>query len=353
MKKWLCVLLTAALLAGCTAAPAQTTAPSEEQAGEVLIRLSDEGVTFDGEGVHTANDIIYYEEGHDLTYGEGEENDSHSAAEAAEHTVVQVDDFDLSRLAEASREALIDILSDIPDYCTLIFVFDTVPFQYDGRQKKLKEALEKCTEVEFCRQSQRELNNWIKRHFQTHNKVIDDRECEYLTFVTGGTMTALGSEITKLAAYASGQQITRADIDAVVEPVLDAEVFSITDAISEGDYGLALQKLRTLLKMQQEPILLLAAIGGQFRRMLWARRVMSAGQGEGTLGEMLKSATGKTTHPFVLQKTMTAARRVPDDFCETAMKLCLETDLRLKSFSSDAQRELELLLLQLAQEVRK
>lgn len=271
----------------------------------------------------------------------------------AEYTVVQVDDCDLSRLPEASREALVDILSDVPDYCTLIFVFDTVPFQFDGRQKKLKEALETCTEVEFCRQSQRELTGWIRRHFQTHDKEIDDRDCEYLTFVTGGTMTALGSEITKLAAYASDRRITRADIDAVVEPVLDAEVFSITDAISEGDYGLALEKLRTLLKMQQEPILLLAAIGGQFRRMLWARRIMSAGQGEGALGEMLKSATGKTTHPFVLQKTMTAARRVPDGFCETAMKLCLETDLRLKSFSGDAQRELELLLLQLAQEVRR
>ena len=90
MKKWLCVLLTAALLAGCTAAPAQTTAPSEEQAGEVLIRLSDEGVTFDGEGVHTANDIIYYEEGHDESYGEGEAWQAHSAEEAAAHTVVHI-----------------------------------------------------------------------------------------------------------------------------------------------------------------------------------------------------------------------------------------------------------------------
>ena len=87
MKKLLCIALSLVLLTGCTAAPAQTTGPA---AGEVLIQLSDQGVTFDGAGVHTANDIIYYEEGHDESYGEGEAWEAHSAEEAAAHTVVHI-----------------------------------------------------------------------------------------------------------------------------------------------------------------------------------------------------------------------------------------------------------------------
>ena len=58
MKKLLCFLLTAVLLAGCTAAPLQTTAPTDppETGGEVLIRLSDEGIEFPaGSGVHTSD----------------------------------------------------------------------------------------------------------------------------------------------------------------------------------------------------------------------------------------------------------------------------------------------------------
>ena len=90
MKKWLCMILAVLLLTGCAAAPAQTTAPAADQAGEVLIELSDQGVTFDGEGVHTANDIVYYEEGHDEHYGEGEDWEAHSAEEAAEHIVVHI-----------------------------------------------------------------------------------------------------------------------------------------------------------------------------------------------------------------------------------------------------------------------
>jgi len=271
----------------------------------------------------------------------------------AEHSLVQVDDYDLSRLNEDDREVLTAILSDIPEYCTVVFLFDTVEFKFDGRQKKFKEALDRGLSVEFARQSQRELNTWIRRHFHSFGKEIGDRQCEYLTFVTGGTMTALGAEISKIAAYTSGDVVTEQDINAVVIPVLDAEIFDITDAIAEGNYEKALLKLRTLLQMQEEPIYLLGAIGSSMRRLLYARTCMNAGKGEGALSDMLKAATGRAPHSYVLQKTMSTARRLTDEFCIRAVTLCMETDEKLKSFSGDDQRTMELLLLQLAQEARR
>ena len=271
----------------------------------------------------------------------------------AEYSLVQVEDWDLSKLSESNRETLVEILSDIPDYCTVVFVFDTVEFKIDGRQKKLKEALDKGLEVEFGRQSPRELNSWIRRHFRSYGKDIGDRQCEYLTFVTGGTMTALSAEISKIAAYASDSVITEQDINAVVIPVLDAEVFDLTDAIADGDYEKALLKLRTLMQMQEEAIPLLAAIGGQMRRLYCAKVAMGAGKGENGVAELMKASSGRAPHPYMLQKTITTARRVTEEFCANAVKLCMEADARLKSFSGDDQRTLELLLLQMAQEVRR
>ena len=66
--------------------------------GATDILLSDDGVTVDGEpastdetaAVYTANDIVFYLEGQDLTYGEGTEADGHSQAEADSHTVVHI-----------------------------------------------------------------------------------------------------------------------------------------------------------------------------------------------------------------------------------------------------------------------
>ena len=271
----------------------------------------------------------------------------------AEHSFIQLEDWDLSKLSEANRETLVEILSDIPEYCTMVFVFDTVEVKIDGRQKKLKETLDKGLEVEFARQSPRELNTWIRRHFRSHGKEIGDKQCEYLTFVTGGTMTALSAEISKIAAYASDTVITEQDINAVVIPVLDAEVFDLTDAIADGNYEKALLKLRTLMQMQQEAIPLLAAIGGQMRRLFCAKVAMGAGKGEAGVGELMKASSGRAPHPYVLQKTITTARRVTEEFCAKAVTLCMEADAKLKGFSDDDQRTLELLLLQLAQEVRR
>ncbi|MBQ3010259.1 MAG: carbohydrate-binding domain-containing protein, partial [Oscillospiraceae bacterium] len=42
------------------------------------------------EGVTVTHDIVYYEAGHDFTYGEGTVEDAHSAEEAAAHTVVTI-----------------------------------------------------------------------------------------------------------------------------------------------------------------------------------------------------------------------------------------------------------------------
>ena len=43
----------------------------------------------------------------------------------AESTFVQVDDIDLFKLNEGDRNAVAEIISDIPDYCTVIFTYLT------------------------------------------------------------------------------------------------------------------------------------------------------------------------------------------------------------------------------------
>ena len=58
MKKLLCILLSLALLAGCAAAPAETTGPA--QSAEVTIRLSDGGAEFPADsGVSTTEEATY------------------------------------------------------------------------------------------------------------------------------------------------------------------------------------------------------------------------------------------------------------------------------------------------------
>ena len=265
----------------------------------------------------------------------------------AEHTMVRVDDIDLFKLSEDQRGKLVELLSDIPEYCTLVFTYETVTWHPDKRLKKLWDAIDKNGSiVEFPKQEPRELIPWITRHFAEKGKQISRELCSYLIDITDGTMTSLSGEIQKIAAYSAAEHIVRADIDAVTEPVLDAVVFQMTDLLAQGRYDGALLKLQQLLKMQQEPLSTLGAVGNHFRRISAARILMDNGK---TASELMKLCSMSS---YPAQKTMDAARRFRPKFCGKASELVLETDRKLKTSYDDPARLLELLILQLAQEAR-
>ncbi len=265
----------------------------------------------------------------------------------AENTLVWVDDIDIFKLSEGDREKLAEVLSDIPEYCTVVFSYITVAWHPDKRLKKLWDAVSKhATVVEFGRQSQSDLIAWVSRHFASQKKRISSDLCSYLIDITGGTMTALSGEISKIAAFAIGDEIRKSDIDAVTEPVMDAVVFQMTDLLGQGEYGAALKKLRQLLKMQQEPIAILGAVGGHFRRMATARTLLDNGKNASEL--MRLCAIGD----YPARKTMSAAGRFSARFYGRAAELVLETDRKMKTSFDDPERLLELLILQLSQEAR-
>lgn len=265
----------------------------------------------------------------------------------AEHTFVWVDDVDIFKLNDDDREKLTDIFSDVPDYCTLVFSFETAAWKPDKRYKKLWDAIStNACIVEFARQEQRDLIAWISRHFAANNKRIDPNLCSYLIDLTGGTMTALSGEISKICAYSCAEQITKSDIDAVTEPVLDAVVFQMTDLLGEGKYGAALIKLDQLLKMQQEPIAILGAVGSHFRRLGTAKTLLDNGKSYGELQRLCAMPE------YGAKKTMAAARRFSVAFCARAAELILETDRKMKTSADEPNRLLEVLLLELAREAR-
>lgn len=266
----------------------------------------------------------------------------------AEHTLVHVDEVDLFKLPDADRTRIGEILSDIPDYCTVVFTYETTQWKPDKRLKKLWETIQtNATVVEFAKQGQRELIAWVSRHFLSRGKRISNDLCAYLIDITGGTMTALAGEISKITSYSGSDEIKKSDIDAVTEPVLDAVVFQMTDMISAGKYGQALQKLQTLLKMQEEPLGILGAIGGHFRRVSAARTLLDNGRG---VADMMKLYH---IQDYPARKAMDAARRFRPEFCRKAAELVLETDYKIKTSFDDADRLLELLILQLAQEAHR
>ena len=262
----------------------------------------------------------------------------------AERTLIVVTDFNIFKLNEDQRERMIAFLEDIPPYCCVVFVYDTVEYKPNRTLKKLLKAVTDHVEaVEFVAQDASDLTVWIARRFKALDKEIDRQTAEHLIFLCGGLMTGLIPEISKIAAYAKGKTITVKDIEAVADPVLSAEVFRLSDAVLQGDYNRAAAILGDLLKMQTEPILILAALGSQMRRIYTARIAIDAGRDKYWLMELWDM---KSDYPAKL--LLSAAKKTTAAWCADAVKMCQVLDRRMKSERGiDAEGELKMLLVRL------
>ena len=262
----------------------------------------------------------------------------------AQRTMIAVTDMDLFKLGKEQREQLVAFLNDVPPYCCVVFVYDAAAYKPDRTMKQLCRAIADHVEaVEFRPAESGDLLAWIARRFRALDREIDRHTAEYLVFLCGGLMTGLVPEIAKIAAYAKGRKITQTDVDAVADPVLSAEVFKLSDAVIGRDFDRAARILGDLLKMQTEPVLILATLGSQLRRLYTARLAIDGGKDRTWLMELwgMKS-------DYQAKLLLGAARRTTTAWCADAVKMCQVLDRRMKSEKGlDGVGELKLLLVRL------
>lgn len=259
----------------------------------------------------------------------------------AERTLVEVADFDLFKAEEKDREEYARILSGLPDYCCLVLLYDVLEYKPDARTKLAQTVKAHGTAVNFARQSSRELADWVRRHFKAQGKEIDLRLCEELIFLCGDLMHSLQQEVGKIAAYARGDRITRADIEAVATPQLSAVVFRIADAIGEKNFDKAAATLGELYQMQKSPYEIMGAFGKQMRQLYSARLALDGRKNAAWVSQLWGMR-------YPADRLMVSARRFSLPWCRNAVIRCAQTDLDMKSTGQDARELMTTLLLELA-----
>lgn len=263
----------------------------------------------------------------------------------SQSTFVTVTDMDVFKLDEAQRTALVSLLEDFPEYCTLVFLYRQLPYKKDGKLKKLTAAVAAhTTEIEFAPQGRQKLQKWVRRRFAAFDKELDDNAIDHLLFTCGSLMDGLVPEINKIAAYAKGKRVTVVDIDAVADPVLDARIFDMTNAVTARDYDRAAAVLAELLRMQTEPIAILAVLGRELRQLYTARLAL-----DGKKDAVWVKELWRMTSAYPATKLMEAARSVSRPWCRDAVRRCQTLDRRMKSERNlDAEGALKLFLMELA-----
>ena len=262
----------------------------------------------------------------------------------SERTLIVVNDYDIYK---GDKEGLIRVLSDLPEYVCLVFVYDLIEYKADARTKLAGLLKNRGSVVPFNRQGQNDLVDWISRRFRALDHDIGTEDAKYLMFLCGDLMNGLISEIGKIGASAKGHRVTRADIDAVATPQLDAVVFQMTDAIAAGNFDRAASVLGDLFHMQEAPIKLLAVLGKQIRQLYSARLALEHRKWTAYLMEQWGM---RNSYPA--EKLMNAARKFSLSWCRRAVIRCGEVDLAMKSTGADGEELLIGLLMELAMPAR-
>jgi DNA polymerase-3 subunit delta len=81
----------------------------------------------------------------------------------------------------------------------------------------------------------RDLPAWVRAQFEAGGASVDQDAARALVEIVGDDLTALATEADKIATWASGRALQRADIEALATPAREATAWALTDAWGERD----------------------------------------------------------------------------------------------------------------------
>lgn len=285
-------------------------------------------------------------EGKTLTYEQlSEAIDSLPAM--SEKKLIVVTDFDLFKPPAEFSDKLSALLADLPDYICLVFYYDLLTNKPDSRTQLYKQLVQFACFAEFSHLTDDNLIKWIIKQAKTLDRSITADTAKHLIFQCGNDMTNLVGEIEKAAAHTTTNTIEKKDIFAVCSPVLDAVIFDLTDAITDGKFDKAIQIVESLLAQKNNEIAIFTTIMRHIQRVYAVKLCDNTKADSRRLMEMVGSKSA-----FYVQRLQSAARKMPLAWLRRTASQCARTDFALKDSAVNQQKLIELSLLQMASDWR-
>jgi len=243
------------------------------------------------------------------------------------------------------RKAKKDVAEKIPEgfkkmtaSTVLVFVEEGIPDRRTALFRKLsKEKVE-----EFKLLEPESLRRWIKKEVETRGGTIDSAAILKLAEFVGNDLWRMTNEIDKLIAF--GPKITHQNIEILVNPQIQANIFNLIDAMAQKNIKLANKELYRLLNSGANELYILTMIIYQYRNLLIIK----------DLGERLKNtnrwalAKKAGLHPFVIQKSLAVLGKYSLDQLKNVYGILQDFDVRMKTGKIESRVALELLIFKLA-----
>lgn len=235
-------------------------------------------------------------------------------------------------------DALIDYLAQPQPSTKLIFWAN---YEKLDERKKVTKAVEKqALIVDASKLQGYQLTKALQQLCQEQKIQIETAALELLQHRVDDQYTLAAKQLQQLALYVGpGQKITVADVDQVVEQVVDDDVFSLVANTLNDQQKAALTTYRQLLINGNEPIQLLSLITSQVRLLLQTKILRQNGFSQGDIAGQLK------VHPYRVKLALQQERQFGLQQLKDMSLELVNLDYQIKSGRANKEQALQLLII--------
>jgi DNA polymerase-3 subunit delta len=117
----------------------------------------------------------------------------------------------------------------------------------------LAKAVEASGDVLIWDVQTKAIHRWVAEQFKLHGTPVEAEACRRLPDLVGDDLYELAGEVEKLATWARGDEVTEADVDALVAPRAESPPWDLTDAWGARDVGGVLRAAERMLDRTGDP----------------------------------------------------------------------------------------------------
>jgi DNA polymerase-3 subunit delta len=204
----------------------------------------------------------------------------------------------------------------------------------------LKFLKKKSKSQEFQPLEGRKLKNWARKEIKDcqascqqktgGQTKIEEKALDRLIDFLGNNLWQMSNEIKKLVNYKNRGVIKVEDVELLVRPEIEVDIFKTIDALALRNKKQALGLLRKHLEKGDAPLYLLAMINFQLRNLL-----------------IVKSGARLSAHPYVVKKTTQQARNFSLGELKKIYQKIFQADLDIKTGKIEPGAALDLLIAEI------
>ena len=266
----------------------------------------------------------------------------------ADKKCVILTDFDIDGAGKNEFERLLSLIGDAYETSVFILYFDayTPDQKKSNRLKQLVSAAESAGGIiaQLDHRTKDELAHQLSSSAKRQGCVLSLANAGYLIDNCSSDTQVLVNELSKLCAFAKGEEITKSMIDTVAVKSVEASVYDLSVKIINGDTAGAMVLLDKLYFMKVAPEIIIFNISSTFVDMYRVAAAKDSGLSPLQIAEDFKVPKNRN---FVLTRAAENLRRYDYKKLELSFNALLDADGKIKSYSSSDRFIVEQLIVKL------